>query len=500
MSKPKRNRNRVAEEAEPPASPTGAIQLALFVLALVCYGYFYQAGGWNQNCRFDLTRALVENHSFKIDPTHENTGDKALRDSHYYCEKAPLVSFLGAPAHAAARLVIGAEATDRQLNGAAYAATVTAVSLPSALGVVIFFRLIVAMGLGLVAATWSSVAWSLGTMAFPYSTSLYGHQVCAVLLLLSAYLLFGAATNLEKRGRARMLVAGAALGLAFAAEYAGALGIGCLLVYALYSLRGKRPLLWLALGAAISLVPLLAYHASAFGSPFSLAYRYSIHRVRHAGFFMGIGGPSPRALYGILFSEYRGLFVSAPWLLTAAPGFLALLRRERTRAIALTAAGVCGTYVWLNSSLPDWRAGWGFGPRFIIASLPFWALLAAGCWTPIRRSVGIRRSWLTGGLLAAVVVSVAMMLVATAVGPEVPGTVLMPFREYLAPKFATGLLAINTQSIDSLRPGTTSAAWNWGQIAGLTGLWSLVPLFGATLPLFEFLRRRVGWGNRRHGS
>src|SRR5262245_56197948 len=35
-------------------------EVALFMLVLGAYGYFYQAGGWNQNSRFDLTRALVE--------------------------------------------------------------------------------------------------------------------------------------------------------------------------------------------------------------------------------------------------------------------------------------------------------------------------------------------------------------------------------------------------------------------------------------------------------
>ena len=34
--------------------------MAVGVMMLLAYSYFYQAGGWNQNSRFDLTRAIVE--------------------------------------------------------------------------------------------------------------------------------------------------------------------------------------------------------------------------------------------------------------------------------------------------------------------------------------------------------------------------------------------------------------------------------------------------------
>ena len=61
--------------------------VALFVLVLGFYVYFYQAGGWNQNSRFDLVRALVEQHSSSIDTFHGNTGDKAFRELEVAPEK-----------------------------------------------------------------------------------------------------------------------------------------------------------------------------------------------------------------------------------------------------------------------------------------------------------------------------------------------------------------------------------------------------------------------------
>jgi len=38
-----------------PRGPERAIVLTLFV----CFAYFFQGGGWNQNSRFDQVRAIV---------------------------------------------------------------------------------------------------------------------------------------------------------------------------------------------------------------------------------------------------------------------------------------------------------------------------------------------------------------------------------------------------------------------------------------------------------
>src|SRR6266545_3264224 len=49
------------------------------------YAFFYQAGGWNQNSRFDLVRAVVDRGTPAIDAYEHNTGDKARRAGHTYC-------------------------------------------------------------------------------------------------------------------------------------------------------------------------------------------------------------------------------------------------------------------------------------------------------------------------------------------------------------------------------------------------------------------------------
>jgi hypothetical protein len=46
-----------------PPRPFGVLLLAVFVST----AYFYQAGGWNQNARFNLTRAIIEQRTVRID-------------------------------------------------------------------------------------------------------------------------------------------------------------------------------------------------------------------------------------------------------------------------------------------------------------------------------------------------------------------------------------------------------------------------------------------------
>src|ERR1700688_989638 len=106
--------------------------------------YFYEGGGWNQNSRFDVLRAIVERHTLQIDAYHENTQDKAHYNGHYYSDKAPGVVFLAVPFAVVARPVLRSLGVDpespRGEIALSYVVTAGAVALPAALaGVCLFF-------------------------------------------------------------------------------------------------------------------------------------------------------------------------------------------------------------------------------------------------------------------------------------------------------------------------------------------------------------------------
>ena len=233
---------------------------------------------------------------------------------------------------------------------------------------------------------------------------------------------------------------------------------------------------WLILGMAGPGAAVAAYHAMVFGSPLALPYDFSTQPHRSQGFFMGLGVPQWEALQHILFTSYRGLFYSAPWLLLAVPGAVIMARRPGLRAEVAVCASVTLLFVWLNASLVDWQGGWAMGARYLIPAIPFLAVLAAGTalLTPGR---GVRiAAWL--GLAALVGYSAFHMLVGAAVKPEVPVHIERPFAQFLLGRFYRGELAVNAQSIDFIAPSPTGQrfAWNLGELMGLRGLSSLVPL------------------------
>jgi hypothetical protein len=453
------------------------VRLVLFALALGAFAYFYQAGGWNQNVRFDLVRAVVEDHTLVIDRFARNTGDLARRGDHHYCDKAPGVSFLGVPAYAAVHATAGPPTTPDALASATWITTVIAIAIPSAIAVAFFAGLAGALTIRSGPAAALAVAWALGTLAWPYSTVFYGHQLVAALLVIAFALLVPIRRRKVEPTALRVGAVGFLLAGAVVVEYPAALASIVIGLYALSVVPARRYPLLIA-GSIVPGLALAAYHAAAFGGPLTLPYEFSTQPHRHMGFFMGLGAPDPTALWSILFSDYRGLFYASPWLLLALPGSVRLGFRGFGREVAVCVAIVV-LFMWLNASLVDWQGGWAMGPRYLVPAIPFLALLAGGVILPSAQPAApaVRRgAWIAAA--AFVGYSVFLMLVGTAVKPEVPSHIQRPYQQYLLPRFYRGELAVSTQSFDmSGHPDRGPRhATNLGQRIGLDGGASLLPL------------------------
>jgi len=462
------------------------------VVMLGTYAYFYQGGGWNANSRFALVRSLVERGRLDINRYRQSTGDLAKRGESYYCDKAPGASFLGVPPYAALYALSGEERPgQRFLAAALYAVTLFGVGIPSALGVAMLFRLLRAMGLGPRGAALVAVAYGLGTMAFPFATLYYGHQLAAALLVGAFTLLATSRLGGERPARRRLFAVGLLLGFAVAVEYPVAMTAAILGLYACAFARPWTRLGWLALGAAGPGLLLAAYHAAAFGGPFRVAYEFSTLPDRHLGAFMGITAVRWGVVGQLLFDDYRGLFFSSPWLLLSFPGALRMLAAPRLRAEAVVCITSALSFLWLNASLVDWHGGWMMGPRYLVTAIPFLAVLAAALALP-----GLPRgATIAGGSLAgaAVAFSLFMMLVATAVKPEVPRAYARPYQEYLLPAFLEGRLALNTHPVDRVDepPDGVKRAFNLGELVGLGGIRSLLPLGMFAVAAGAWLRASV---------
>ncbi|MFO0677988.1 MAG: hypothetical protein U0169_15740 [Polyangiaceae bacterium] len=465
--------------------------LALFVLLAGTYAYFYQAGGWNQNSRFDLVRAVVEQGTWTIDRYEKNTGDDSIRDGHYYCDKAPGASVLCMPTYWTVFHLAGAPdaISPDVLAWAVWLAIALAIGVPSAIAATFLARLALRLGLPPPAAFGVALLWGLGTMAMPYATLLYGNQLAASCMLIAfTWLVETRHGTVATRGR--MFLVGVLLGFAVASEYPAAL-IGVPIAF--YGLRvlGLRRWILVVAGGLVPVTLLLAYHWALFGSPLAFPYDYSVWETPKTGWFMGIGKPHGHALVQILFGEYRGLLFATPWLAAAVPGTIVLARRHRLETAVCVGAVLA--FLWLNSSIPPWDGGWAAGPRYLVPMLPFLAVLAGG--------VFVRSSPTPGPSSTAALVfvgtlglcSVANMFAVTAVKPEIPTSAKRPYAEMIWPEFRAGHFAVSTQSIDMVdNPANAPRqAWNLGMKAGLDGHASLIPLYVWLMATLGWLAFRV---------
>src|SRR5690242_2762920 len=137
----------------------------VFALLLFSFAYFYQAGGWNENTRFDLVRAIVEDHTIAIDRYHGNTGDKASYEGHYYSDKAPGLSLFAVPLYAIVRLFSGLFATEHDfVVFATYVVTVLTVGVAGAATGVLVYRAGRRLGATPTGALLACTGYGLGTI------------------------------------------------------------------------------------------------------------------------------------------------------------------------------------------------------------------------------------------------------------------------------------------------------------------------------------------------
>src|SRR5207248_1895210 len=163
-------------------------QLAIWValLTFATYAYFQAGGGWNQNSQFDLTRAIVERHTFAIDG-YANTGDVAIAGSHVYSNKSPALSWIAAMPYAglyATERGAGIDPTSIEaLTFNAYICTLLCVALPGAWIAWMLYRYGRVRGFS---AAWSALialTATLATQLLPYSTIFMLHVTSGALLL-----------------------------------------------------------------------------------------------------------------------------------------------------------------------------------------------------------------------------------------------------------------------------------------------------------------------------
>jgi hypothetical protein len=478
-----------------PSTSEARIRRILFIGVFITYAWFFQGGGWNQNVRYDQVWRVVEDGTLDIneyfeDPTQRNTNDFAVYQGRFFPNKPPGVSLLGLPAYTAVVLIEGVAGVDaysswKLFHVNAHLVCVFSVSLLAAFLVSSLFTALNYLRPS--PPVWRAivaVAYGLGTMALPWSTMFQAHQPSAALTFLMFVVLlyqeYGVQRHDSQKGTASHprgldLLAGFLGGIALMVAYNNAPVIALVMGYRLVGPRPFRGLCAIVIGMALPVVLLLLYHWLCFGNPLATSYTYENKQ------FVTADGkvfdfPTLKALWGITFSEWRGLFYGSPVLVLCVPGFVYFCRQRYGRlAEALVCIGAVVFYFVLNTSFINWHGGWCSGPRYLIPCLPFMVC-------SLHFLSGRMRQAMIGLAGVSVCIQFAMTSVDSSTPHQVPNPTKYSFQQLLQNE-----VSINNQGVLEMFPpdhegqGTPlpKHAWssfNVGELIGFNGVLSLLPL------------------------
>jgi hypothetical protein len=323
----------------------------------------------NDGSHLALARALVLRHETSIDPDVALTLwiDRAERDGHQYSDRPPGTAFLALPAvwlgarldpvlteqtleagelvlvpaadryaqtYVARARKLGRAPTLVQFQGTALLVRIHC-ALVGILGLWLLDAWLRARELGAGPRLFAVLATALATAWGPYSTVLFAHVTAGTMW---CAMMLACARARDDPGPRWLMLAGLAGAWAVACDYLLVIPIGMQLALLI------PPRRWwpVVLGAAPLMIATAAYHAAAFGSPWSIGYDYQAHfefaRTRGETFsgdplsglwtLLGLGqgagvlAQSPVLALGIagvlIGRRWRELAPLAPWLLLLA--------------------------------------------------------------------------------------------------------------------------------------------------------------------------------------
>lgn len=401
------------------------------LLLLIPYIFFNHSDGWNQNSRIAELHALVLHHSIRIDPYAKWTGDIAVIDGHIYSDKAPGIAVVALPTFAVTAWVQEAMGLDPDGLGPRHVSdwvvTAASVGLLATLGGIAFFRL-VSRDLGERLAFLATIAVFLGSLVLPYATALFSHAGTIGLIAIAMWAMLdppgGSGTPYW-----RDYLAGLAAGFAVASEYPAIFAAGSLGLYLL--LVDRRRAMRFCAGGLPAFALVIANNVAVSGHPFVVAYGFNPNfpgetAANRFGHYL----PTPGAIAGLLFGQYRGLFFWSPVLVMAVPGARLLAETNRRLAlclglgIVLSVLQIAGFHFWFGGS--------AIGARYLAPIVPLVGLFAAH---------GMRRFPRVGLLLSGA--SVALMCLVTAISIEPSSVYAAPLRDFYVPRLWTGPISPN---------------------------------------------------------
>jgi hypothetical protein len=445
----------------------------IFILLFFTYAYCKQEP-YNVNAitRTAMVVGILENGSARIDKYQAFTCDKALYEGHYYSDKAPGLSLAAMPSMTAAYAVLKTAgkadcldaATKQPTNAFRFLTVIGTIftsGLSTALAAAVLGWICLWLGCTRGGAVFVSLTFALATPTWGWATSFFGHAMAGSCCLLGfAAAIFMLETDMSPRkNMAGWILAGGLLGYSVLVEYTLAVAcliIGLMILWKLAMLGKERvvpALIGLTIGVLPAAITFFTYNYLIFGTFFDFGYK---HEVLFPGMdqgFMGISMPKLPALDGIILSSRRGILWFSPILALTPLAFWASLHYRKIRIYMLAASTVVVYFIAMNSSYFYWDGGCSTGPRLLTPALGFACFPLGFLWTSSGRII---RTFMVCAFAVSFLTSMACTLVTMNIDPN---AYAYPLFQKLIPDLLSGRII------------------NMGQLYGIPGYWSILPLF-----------------------
>jgi hypothetical protein len=327
--------------------------------------------------------AFSEDKTLQIDKYSDLTMDKSRIGEHFYSDKAPLQTLCMIPLYELIKWSGCDKVSDD--TGRKYPVYIGyrlgidafhVYSLPRLVPVLIVgdllfgslpFVLIVIMSFVALHKIKPSVspvlmvmlAW-YGSFIFVFSGTFFNHVFAGFLLLLSFIFI----------KRTDYFLSGLMLGLSFLSEYTVIVAAPLWFILIRANEKKIRPALLFTAGILPSILFIALYNWLITGSPWKMLNAYHAEQTlaglhHHYGFSL----PSLKAIWGLSFGGWMGLFNFAPVLYCIAFYFiLEVIKNKKLPPGMITnylvVFGI--TFFLLISSFFTWWGGWSYGPRYLI--------------------------------------------------------------------------------------------------------------------------------------
>ena len=438
--------------------------LVLSVVALaLSLGLSYYPGS-NVNSRVGMVFQAVEAGTIELGPWAGKTNDASVVGDKAFNGKAPGSAYLAIPFYFVIHLLIPSLSHDTARYLLRLLTLLPLCLVAAWLGAAMLDRTFKSASSYPAAHLAFAPAWLLGTVAFPFSVVLFGHQYAAALLLIAFYCLF---RMREDHAWKWPVLAGLSCGWAILTEYPAALICLFLGIYLLIFCRSiGRIAVFGLIGIALPAAGIGIYNNACFGSPFTFGYQslaFSGYSTGMSEGLLGVSWPKLSSLWEVTFSSEGGLFFNAPWLLAFPAGLYAWIRNRERRPEGIALLAIIVSYLAFNAGYWEPGGAMSFGPRHLVPAVGFFALTAfvgGLSFGPIVRGI----------FFGAVAVSVLVTAFGTFADPLMPDRLINPLYEFALPLMLSG------QGLGSII-GLKGAALFWIfcglMIVLLGGIWRL---------------------------